>query len=81
MDLSGLGPVRFELTAVHKRASLRIYAADEVRAKFLEGELGSLLVGLEGCGYAIADIACGVADARDDVSVDKPPTVGVDFRV
>jgi hypothetical protein len=81
LDLSGLGPVRFELTAVNKRASLRIYAADETRAKFLEGELGDLQAGLENCGYAIADIACRVADARDDLPLDRPPTVGVDFRV
>lgn len=81
VDLSGLGPVRFELTAVNKRASLRIYAADDVRAKFLEGELEDLQTSLEGCGYAIADIVCGVTDAQDKVPVNKPPTVGVDFRV
>jgi hypothetical protein len=73
--------VRFELTAVNRRATLKIYAVDEKRATFLEGELGELQHGLEQCGYAIADISCRVTDALDDPPPDKPPTVGVDFRV
>lgn len=81
MDLSALGQVRFDLTAVNQRASLRIYAADEQRAKFLEGEVAELQAGLEGCGYAVADISCRVATAGDEKPLDKPPTVGVDFRV
>ena len=81
VDLSGLGPVRFELTAVNKRASLQIYAVDEERAKFLEGELGDLQASLEGCGYVIGNIACKVVDEGGGSLPDRPPTVGVDFRV
>jgi hypothetical protein len=81
IDLSGLGPVRFDLTAVNKRASLRIYAADEARAKFFEGELDELRTGLASCGYALADISCRVADRRVERVPEKPPSVGVDFRV
>jgi hypothetical protein len=81
LGLSGLGPVRFDLSVVHKRATLRVYAADDERAKFLEGEMGDLQTGLEGCGYTVADIACRVIDQMDEKPVDRPPTVGVDFRV
>jgi len=81
LDLSALGHVRFDLTAVNKRASLRIYADDEQRAKFLEGEVAELQAGLEGCGYAVADISCRVVTAVDEKPLNKPPTVGVDFRV
>jgi len=81
LDLSGLGSVRFDLAVVKKQATLRVYAVDEARAKFLEGEVGDLHARLEGCGYTVADIACGVIDQSQERPLDKPPTVGVDFRV
>ncbi len=82
VDLSSLGPIRIDLSVVHKRASCRIHTADEQKAAFLQSADNELKGALEKCGYTVADIACRVArqEKPDDPS-EPPPTVGVDLRV
>ena len=80
VDLSGLGHVRFDLSVLNQRASLRIYAEDEQKTVFLQGAAEELHSALSDCGYAVGDIACRVASRVEESAVNRP-VVGLDFRV
>ena len=83
IDLSGLGPVRIDLSVVQKRAACRIHAADEQKVDFFRAAIGELEEALlTRCGYAAADVTCEVArQAETEAFPEGPPAVGVDFRV
>jgi len=81
LDLTGLGPLRIDLSAVGRRAVCRIHAADEGRAAFLQDVADDLRTGLERCGYAVSDIACRVLQESEGDDTGRPPAVGLDLRV
>lgn len=81
LDLTGLGPLRIDLSAVDRRAVCRIHAADEGRAAFLQGAADELKAGLERCGYAVSDITCRILEDAEGDDTRGVPTVGLDLRV
>ena len=82
IELSGIGPLRIDLSAIKGAATCSLHAADEERAAFLQTFSGELTAALESCGYRISEVGCRVLSGRPpDDTGGGAPSVGLDLRV